>query len=316
MATTVALTGGTGFIGAHLARRMVDAGYRVRALVRRPEMASRLAAIDACLVPGSLDDRESLLRLVADCDAVVHCAGAIKALNVEEFDRINRGGTEALVDAVVTADHRPRLVLMSSLAARSPTVSPYAASKRRSEIAVERRGAGLRWTALRPPIVYGPGDRETFVMFRAARLGIVPMMGPRDARISFIHVDDLADAVITVLGAERDQAGVYEVHDGEPGGYGWAAIAEAIGRAVGRRLRPLPVPRMALAAAAATGNLLQRALGRPMMLTPMKLGEISHPDWACRDSGLEEAIGWRPKRRIEEGFRDAVAWYRSQGWLA
>ena len=132
----VAVTGGTGFIGQRIVQRLLRDGWRVRALARRSDAG--LSDAGAEVVLGSLGDPARLRALVRSADAVVHCAGAIRARSKEAFVQVNRDGTLRLAEAVVAEPRPPRLLLMSSLAARAPEVSPYAATKRMAEEAVRR----------------------------------------------------------------------------------------------------------------------------------------------------------------------------------
>jgi uncharacterized protein YbjT (DUF2867 family) len=311
VAGTVALTGATGFIGGAIARHLSALGYRLRLLARRPAALPPLPG-ETVAIEGDLGQPEALARLMEGAELVVHTAGAIKALAAAEFARINRDGAAATAEAAASAG-ASRFVLISSVAARSPLLSAYAASKRAGEAEVVRRLPGA--TVLRPPVVYGPGDRETLPMFRAARLGLFPVLGPPEARLSFIHVADFASAVAACLGAPSPPLGVFEIDDGAPGGYGWDEIQGALALAVGRRPHALHVPRPVLSGAARAALALARLRGKPMMLRPDKVDELRHPDWVCRDSRLGAATGWRAQHGLAEGFADAAAWYRAHGWL-
>lgn len=312
MPATVALTGGTGFVGAAIARHLAAGGYRLRLLARRPGAVGDLGP-DAEIVHGALEEEDSLARLVDGAEMVVHAAGAIKAIAAADFARVNRVGSAAIAAAARTAGAR-RLVLISSLAARSPLLSAYAASKRAGEREVALRfGPGA--AILRPPVVYGPGDRETLPMFRAARHGVFLIPGPSEARLSFIHVADLASAVAACLAATVPPAGLFEIDDGKAGGYGWPEVASALGAAVGRRVRSVRIPPPLLRLSASAALTLARLTGRARMLCPDKANELRHPDWVCRDGRLGEATGWRATYGLEDGLRDAALWYRRHGML-
>jgi nucleoside-diphosphate-sugar epimerase len=312
MAATVALTGATGFVGGAIARRLSESGYRLRLLARRPAALPPLAG-ETVTIEGALDERDSLARLMEGADAAVHAAGAIKAIDAGEFERVNREGAAAVAEAAHAAGI-DRFVLISSIAARSPLVSAYAASKRAGEAEVLHRLAD-KVTILRPPVVYGPRDRETLPMFRAARLGLFPIPGPPEARLSFIHVDDFAGAVAACLAAPQAPSGVHEPDDGVRAGYGWQEILAAFGAVFGRTPRAVYVPLPLLHLAARASVAAARLTGRPQMLRPDKVNELRHPDWVCRDSRLAETAGWHAQYRLEEGFRDTARWYRAHGWL-
>lgn len=312
MARTLALTGATGFIGSALLPRLIASGWRVRALFREGGTRRAIDAGAVEWVPGALEDPASLQRLVHGADAVVHCAGRVRAAAAAEFERVNVGGVMRMARAAAAQDPPPRLLLMSSLAAREPALSPYAASKHRGEEALfEVARAATRpapWAVLRPPAVYGPGDRDVLPLMRWMGRGLGLVLGPPGARFSLLHVDDLADAVCRWLETDPPATGVFELHDGAPGGYGWEELLERVARVRGRRVRCVRVPAAALRALAYSNLALARLLGYAPMLNPGKLRELRHSDWVCDNCALTRATGWRPQVPLEEGLRRILGW--------
>jgi nucleoside-diphosphate-sugar epimerase len=304
-----AVTGGTGFIGSHVTAAFAAAGWRLRLLVRR-EAAARPA--DAETVRGGLDDPAALAALVDGAEAVIHIAGAIKARSRTAFMSANRDGTAALAQAWRAAAPDARFVLVSSMAARAPGLSAYAASKAAGEAALARAAPGAA-VVLRPPAVYGPGDRETLVLFRTAGWAVQPVPMARDARLALIHAGDLAAAVLAAAGRQM-APGVYEVSDARPAGYAWHEIVAAACAACGRPARPLPVPGGVLRLAALWGDLVALGGATPM-LTSGKRREILHADWSSRPEAQPPGSLWRPRRDLPTGFAETVAWYRGAGWL-
>jgi nucleoside-diphosphate-sugar epimerase len=308
----VAVTGGTGFIGGRIAGRLLRDGWRVRALARRSDPA--LAEAGAEIVRGSLEDRSSLDALLDSAQAVIHCAGAITARCKAEFVRTNRDGTVNLAAALVAQPGPPRLLLMSSLAAREPGLSSYAASKRMGEDAVRELLDGKAdFAIVRPPAVYGPGDRATLPIFRQINKGLlfVPAV---DARFSLLYVDDLAEIVAQLLQRPRWAGVVFEPDDGS-GGYGWADLARIASGRLDRRVRIVPVPWLALWLPAALGGLVSVGLRRAPMLTPGKLRELYHSDWVCRATGEALSPAGPPRVTFDSGFATTLAWYMQRKWL-
>ncbi len=189
-----AVTGITGFIGGHLASELTRRGWRLRVLARSMPRLQRLAGPPVEVVQGSLSDQSALRDLVEGADAVLHLAGAIKGRSRADFMRANAEGTAALAGAWRAHAPDARFVHLSSMAAREPGLSHYAASKHAAEERLQAIGAGADWSILRPAVVYGPGDRETLRIFRAASAPVQPMLNGGDARLTLIHVADLARA--------------------------------------------------------------------------------------------------------------------------
>src|SRR5437899_2411230 len=211
MAKLAAVTGASGFIGPHLLTALARHGWKVRLLIRRWSPLPSLPGVDAEIVFGDLADEKALQQLVAGVDAIVHAAGLIKARRAADFDTVNREGTARL--AALAPD--TRFVLLSSLAAREPQLSAYAASKRAAEQVVARRSGP--WIAVRAPAVYGPGDRETLAYFRTVARGMAPRPDVADARLSLIHAADLAEGLALTLDHPL-AASVYEIDDSREGG--------------------------------------------------------------------------------------------------
>jgi 2-alkyl-3-oxoalkanoate reductase len=304
----VAVTGATGFVGPHLVAALARHGWKIRLLVRRWSPLPSLAGVEAELVLGDVSDEAALRRLVDGADTVIHAAGLIKARRPADFMAVNRDGT-ALVSALAPT---ARFVLLSSLAAREPLLSPYGASKRAAEEAVAGRSGP--WLAVRAPAVYGPGDRETLAYFRSVARGFAPRPNLPDARLSLIHVADLADAL--TLAVERPPAAsVCEIDDGRDGGYGYGDMQAAAEAALGRTARTLAIPRIAMDGVALV-NGVGHALGGPVqILTPGKVNEIFHSDWTVHDRRLAAAIGFAARYDLASGFGDTILWYRRHGWL-
>ena len=315
VARLAAVTGATGFIGGHVARHLLDQGWRVRALVRRRGLPPDLASDPGLeTVPGSLEDPDSLARLVEGAEVVIHAAGLIKARSRAAFFGANQAGVRRLVAAIGRPATPPRLILLSSLAAREPGISPYAASKAAGEAALE--GVTATWTILRPPVVYGPGDPATLGFFRAVSKGIGPLLAPDAARLSFLHVADLCSAIGAVIDHPDETRGeIYEPDDGEPGGYDWRQFVACAGQACGTTPRLLRVPPSVLGCAGFLAAGVAALSGRPLILSPGKAREIRHLDWVSHGTSLNAATGWRARWRLGQGFAQTVAWYRAESWL-
>ncbi len=309
----VALTGASGFIGQHLIEHLAADGWRIRALSRRPESGRPRAGVTT--IVGTLEDADSLDRLVDGADVVVHGAGAIKAADSEGFHRVNAEGTARLAGACAGQPVPPRLIYVSSLAARSPELSAYAASKRAGEAAVAARGDRLHWTVLRPSAVYGPGDKATLSLFRCIKFGIVPAPNLNRARLSLIYVDDLCAAVARLLAQPPASGATFEIRDACEVGYCWREIAEAAGTHLGRRPVCVALPKPLILLAAVINARVAKWSSAPKILVPGKVNEIYHPDWVCRENLLAEHIDWQPKIMIDEGFKRTLDWYRSNRWL-
>lgn len=298
------MTGATGFVGAEVLEQALGDGLRVNALTR----SAQPPRAKLKWVHGSLEDAAALDTLVRDADAVIHIAGVVNAPDREGFEAGNARGTMAVVDAMRRRGIK-RLVHVSSLAAREPGLSDYGWSKELAEKHV--KASGLDWTIVRPPAIYGPGDKEMLELFRMAKRGI--MMLPPGGRLSVIHVRDLA-ALLLALSCERENSltRTYEVDDGTPGGWDHKDFGVAIGRAVGKPVRTVATPEWLLSIAARTDRLMR---GKKAKLTPDRVDYFCHPDWVVGKRRQPPKRLWLPQVKTEEGLRETVAAYREKGWL-
>lgn len=300
---TLAVTGGTGFVGSHLLRAVRSAGHDIRALTRgwRPPEEG----ID--WIDGALDRADSLAKLCEAADAVIHIAGLINAPTRAAFDAVNVAGTAAMIDSARRARVR-RFVHISSLAAREPDLSDYGRSKAKSERLVA--ASALDWTIIRPPAVYGPGDRETFELFRMARRGLVAL--PPKGRFSILHVDDLCRLVLAILDEPDSHSEIYEPDDGVDNGWDHRHFARTLGRVFGKRAATFPIPRLVMRGASRLDRLVRRDHAK---LTPDRVRYFCHPDWVVTAQRRPPEALWKPRIRTPTGLKETASWYQAQGWL-
>ena len=301
-ALRLAITGATGFVGARLLDAALADGHQIRALTRRPQPARD----GVTWVDGALDRPASLDALVDGADAVIHLAGVVNSPDAAGFEAGNVLGTGAALAAAEKAGIA-RFVHVSSLAAREPKLSLYGASKARSEALVA--ASPLATAIVRPPAIYGPGDRELLDMFKMASRGFVLL--PPSGGLSLLHADDLA-RLLLALAAPAAPSGVTLDPDDGQGGWTHVEFGKALGAAVGRKVWTISMPRLALAAAARADRLLR---GSRAKLTPDRAAYFSHPDWVAEPANAVPSELWSAQIPTEQGLADTAKWYRAAGWL-
>lgn len=319
------VTGGTGFLGTHLVTALVARGDEVTCLVRSPAKAALRGWSGVRLVRGDLDSAAALRDGCAGADVIFHLAGLIAARNLTEFMRANRDGTARILDAAAAQPPR-RLVLVSSIAAAGPTlpgvaidetrapnpVTPYGKSKLAGEVVLQ--SASFPWTVVRPPVVYGEWDEALLRLFKLANGGIVPMFGEGSQELSVIYGADVADALIAAATSDRTAGRVYFAT--HPAITTARKLAEAVGHAVGKTLRFVPLPIPVARAAMWTIGSLARLVGRASVVSSERAAEFLAPAWTCRADALRADTGWQARIDLTTGLGRTAAWYRRQGWLA
>lgn len=298
----LAITGGTGFVGRQLLTQAAARKHQVRALARSPQPAMP----NVEWIDGAIDPPRNLDQLVEGVEAIIHVAGAINAPDRAAFAACNIDGTMALIEAAQRAGVQ-RFVHVSSLAAREPALSDYGWSKAESERRVE--ASGLDWTIIRPPAVYGPGDREMLELFRMAARGIVVL--PPEGRLSLIEVSDLC-RLLLACARQNNLRKVYEVDDGMVRGITHREFAGLLGEAVGRKVVSIRTPATVLRAV----SMLERGLrGSKAKLTQDRVRYFCHPDWVSRRSMAPPVRLWKARVPAAEGLKATADAYRKAGWL-
>ena len=299
----LAITGATGFVGSTTLDAALAAGHSAKALTRRDQPLRD--GIE--WVRGTLSDAEALAQLCDGTDAVIHIAGLTNTPDPAEFEAVNTGGTQAIMDAATAVNAR-RFVFVSSLSAREPQLSDYGTSKSKAEALVE--ASSLDWTIVRPPAVYGPRETEMFELFRSAKWGLVPL--PPGGATSVIHAGDLASLLIA-LAEHSGLKTIYEPDDNREGGWAHKELAQAIGRAVGKRSVLAPsLPKGLLNLGAGLDRLVR---GDRAKLTNDRVSYMSHPNWVVRSDRRPPSQLWQPQIDVETGLKATADWYKSEGWL-
>jgi len=175
------------------------------------------------------------------------------------------------------------------------------------------RATPLPWSVVRPPIVYGEGDRATLDIFRLANRGLVPLFGDGSQELSLVYVGDVIAALLAVVATDRTVGRVYFA--AHPEITTARDLALAVGRALGRRPRTLAVPLPVARAVLWTVGGLARITGRAAVLSPERAEEFLAPAWTCRADALRADAGWQAGVDLATGLSRTAAWYRQEGWL-
>jgi nucleoside-diphosphate-sugar epimerase len=318
------VTGATGFVGSHLIDALQREGVAVTALARSRSKAEELERRGVRVRLGDLHDKAALAAAAQDQDQLFHVAGVVAARNEAEFFHHNRDGTANSLRAAERGGVS-RFVLVSSLAAAGPAApgAPLTGTEEprpvtgygRSKLAAERlvEAGRCAWTIIRPPIVYGPRDREVLKIFSIARLGIAPVFGDGTQQLSAVHAGDLAAALILAARAPESAGRTY--HACHPEIFTSAELGRSVGAAMGRSVSPIPIPRAVGLIALAGIQTFARLTGQTTILTTDKAREFFQPAWTGDPAPLIQDTGWRPRYDLASGLAETYRWYREAGWL-
>ncbi len=324
----VFVTGATGFVGGHLVRELSSRGHSVSALVRTRKKGEPLEMFVDRVIVGDLFDDEALTEGLADADAVVHVAGMLAARRTANLWRVNVDGTKNLLQAASRSPSQlERFIHISSIAAAGPSrpgepideehrpqpVSVLGETKLAAERAVWTYTDAFPITVLRPPIVYGPGDRETFPVFKMVQAGNVWTVGHPRLQLSVLFVTDLANGIADALEIEAAANETFFLAaDARPR---FVELIHAVEEALGTRAKVRPVPLFMARAVARGADAWRLFRGSSSLLNADKVNELLAPGWLCATDKAKRLIGWKPKIGMREGIRLTAEWYFDRGWL-
>jgi len=324
------ITGATGFIGQHLVRHLLDENWQVRALSRSTSNKPAEFAGKIEWVTGDLAKPASLAEAVKDVDVIFHLAGAIKAPDAATFSQINVHGTRNLLEAISTyAKKETRLVYVSSLSAGGPSahgspksedepcypVSAYGQSKLEGEIEVLKRKHKIWCVVIRPAVVYGPGDKETFVFFKIAKSHLNPHLGFEKRFVSLIYVADLVNLLRLAATGDRPSGEIYFACDERSNGYDWNEIIATAAKILKYRVFNIYIPNLFLTAMLLPSIIKPRTGGRQRSFNRDKYRELIQTYWTCSSAKAQGQLGFKPETNLPEGLTRAADWYRTQKWI-
>jgi dihydroflavonol-4-reductase len=322
------VTGATGFIGSHLVEFLLKKNYTVRCLLRKTSSTVWLKNLPVEFVYGDLFSEDALREAVQGVEIIFHSAGVTKAKTKEEYYRGNATGTKNLLEAVRRQNPAlKRFVHVSSQAAvgQSATKAPitedapahpittYGRSKWQAEEECLRMMPGLPITILRPPVVYGPRDKDVFEFFSTMKKGLQPIVGFGEKYVSMIHVGDLVRGFAMAAESPVAQGQTYFISSKQI--YDWRQIGDATKRIMDRFVLRIRIPEPGVYVVAAFAELFSRFSTKPALINFEKARDMVQDYWTADASKAKRDFGFEQEISLERGIEDTVRWYKVQGWL-
>jgi uncharacterized protein YbjT (DUF2867 family) len=281
----ILVTGGTGFVGSNLIRRMRKEGLSVRALVRNPDKAQTLKDLGVELAQGDIVDKASLEKASAGVERVVHLVGIIQEARGVTFQDIHVEGTRNLLEAAKKAGVR-HFFYQSALGTRSRAVSAYHKTKWEAEELV--RASNIPYTILRPSLIYGPGDLFTVRVTEMIKLSpVLPIIGSGTSKIQPIFIDDVVACIVKAVTGDAFLNKTHEI--GGPGQLTYEALFRAVSDALNIHRSSLHIP---LAFMKPLAGLFETVLPKPPMTTDQLI--MLQEDNVCGMQDIRDAFGIDP----------------------
>jgi nucleoside-diphosphate-sugar epimerase len=316
----ILITGAGGFIGSFLVEEALRKGWKIWAGIRQTSSKEYLADERISFIDLIYSDKDKLKQQLekhknsfGKWDYVIHNAGVTKCLNSEDFEKINYRFTRNLIEALKETGAVPdKFILMSSLSATPPPDTLYGKSKLKAEEFLESQ-KDFPYLILRPTGVYGPRDKDYFLMLKSINAGLELTAGYEPQTLTFIYAKDLARA--TFLAAESDFANkTYNVTDGNT--YSDATYTQMAKQALGKKhVLKLRVPLTVLKTISWLAELFSKITKKPSTLNLDKYKIMKRRDWTCDISPIMQDLGFSAEYDLERGIRECVTWYVDQGWL-
>jgi len=325
--SSILITGANGFLGSRLCRKFQSKGFQVIAGVRQSAYLSLLKELNVEYRYGDVTQPDTLPAMVRDVDYIVHTAGLVKAKTKQRFFEVNEGGTANLFEAISKHNSRVRKVIyISSVAAAGPSkkgrpvteddpphpITTYGHSKLAGEKAALSYAGKFNVVSIRPPGIYGPGDKEVFPFFQAVYKGIRPFIGDSSRKLQLIQVDDLCEAIYLAV-TKESKSGII-CFAAESQSYTMKELINLLAESCGKKGRALYIPSFLLYIAAFITQAVCAVVGTTPMLTKEKADELL-ASWEMSTKRAEEIFGFRSSIPFAQGAKLTYDWYLKQGWL-
>jgi dihydroflavonol-4-reductase len=320
----ILVTGGSGFIGGHLLAKLSGAGEPVRALIRR--QTTLPAGVDAAY--GDLVSGQGVSEAARGVDIVIHLAGVTKALKAGDYYTGNARTTATLLRALASTGpggNPVRFVHVSSLAAAGPSLDGQPVAEEaephplthygKSKLEAERvvRALAPEAVIVRPPVVYGPGDRDVFEMFKSISRGFALRIAGGERWFSMIYVRDLVEGLLLAARSSRAPGRTYFLSHSKPAS--WTALSATAASIMHKRPFTVTLPQAAARAAGYCAELWAGITGKAAILSREKVAEAICARWTCDTSRAAGELGFDARTSMETGLAETLAWYKEAGWL-
>ena len=328
MRPKVLITGASGFLGFHIVTAAIENGLDVYAAVRKNSNIEHLKDLPVQYVYIDFEDEEAMFRQLTEhgIEYIIHAAGVTKAIRQDVYNKVNAGYTLNLAKAAERlGDRFKKMVFISSLAAVGPlqnnddtitestTPRPVTAYGRSKLLAEQNLATvSIPTTILRPTAIYGPRDKDIFIVVKTVNSGLDPYIGKLLQQLSFVHAKDVADLSIKSLFV-TDAVGIYNITDGN--NYNRYQFADIIKNILKKKAFRFHIPMPLVKSLAFFLETTNGWLNKPSVINREKLYELAAKNWICDISKAKKDLAYAPKFDLQSGLEDSLAWYTKNKWL-
>jgi len=322
------ITGATGFVGSHLADKLLEKGYDVYCLTRKTSNLQWLKGKNVHFVEGDLFSNDVLSETIKEMNYIFHVAGVVKAKNQEGFEKGNYLATKNLLE--LTQKYKPgikKFIHISSGAVCGPnpddkpmdeTYIPqprtaYGKTKKMAEDEVIKFKEKFPVVMVRPPAVFGPRDTEIFIYFKTFAGGLNSVIGLSEKYLSLIYVEDLVDGIILAAEKETVSGSIYFICSDKE--YSWNDIGSITSKLLGKKAIKVRVPHWVVYTVGAIAQFFSMFSKKAATLNIEKCFDITRKKWVFSNEKAKRELGFSEKYTLEESFGKTILWYKEMKWL-
>lgn len=326
MTERVLITGASGFLGYHIIMAALEKKLEVFAAVRKSSRTEHLSDLPVKFVSLNYEDIDSMAQVLADnnINYIIHAAGVTKAVKQQEYDRVNATYSVNLAKAAGGSIHFKKMVFISSLAAVGPSIDDFTIINElstpkpvtaygRSKLLAEKElsNSNVPLTILRPTAIYGPRDKDIFIMIKTISKGFDPYMGNFLQQLSFVHARDVADVAVQALFV--NETGIYNISDGN--NYNRYQLADITKKLLNKNSVRFHIPMPVIKLLAYFLETTNGWANKPAVINREKLHELAAKNWSCDISKAKKELDFNPKFNLEDGLKDSIKWYQDNKLL-
>ncbi len=324
----VLVTGANGFIGSHLVEELVNKNYKVHCLVRKSSDLRWIENLPVQFIFGDVADYSTLINAVKDKEKIFHLAGITKAYNQQDYYRINAEGTKNLLKACAENNKNIRkVVYLSTLAVNGPAkelnpltedakcnpISDYGKSKYGGEKYAVEYMKHLPITVIRPPVVYGPRDKDVYFYFQLVNKRIKLRVGFDEKYLSIVFVKDLVKGIVIAAESNRSTGQIYFIAEDKT--YSYKDISTAIATSFKKKGISLILPYTVIQGIALFSEFIANMRKKPALINRQKIFEMKQKYWICSPAKAIRELDYKTDYPLSKGIKITAVWYRKNHWV-
>jgi dihydroflavonol-4-reductase len=322
------ITGAAGFVGSHLADRLLEKGFEVYCLIRKTSNLQWLKGKNVHLVEGDMFSNDILTPVIKNMDYIFNVAGVVKSKDKKGFENGNYLSTKNLLE--LTFKNNPNIkkfvhISSGAVCGPNPNDKPmdelyepkpkttYGVTKRMGEMEAIKFKDKFPIVIIRPPAVFGPRDTEILIYFKTFSDGLNSVIGCKEKYLSLIYVDDLVNGIILAAEKNTTSGSIYFICSDKE--YDWNEIGNVTSKLLGKKAIKIRVPHWIVYTVGAIAQFFSIFSKKAATLNLEKCFDITRNKWVFSNEKAKKELGFKEQYTLEESFGKTIDWYKKMKWL-